>query len=294
VRISLIIRPRDRMPWMPDIRTRVAALRDAGHEVDPRLTFEGGDAARFAREAGEADVDLLIAAGGDGTVNEVVNGIAGTDWRGPMAIIPLGTANDFALGLGLPEEIPAAFDVAVDGRDRAVDLARVNDRHFINVSTGGVAATATGETPSDAKRILGPLAYLVTGVQKLPELEPTPARFSTPDGEVYDGGIMMFAVGNGRRTGVGTQVTPDAELDDGELDVMIVPGMSRVDFMALAPRIRAGTHRDHPAITYFRTDRLVVECGDELAVNADGEPMVAEEYEYEVTGDTLTIRVPGG
>ncbi len=294
MRISLIIRPRNRMPWMPDLQAQVAVLRDAGHELSPHLTFEGGDAERFARQAGESGVDLVIAAGGDGTVNEVVNGIAGTDWRGPMAIVPLGTANDFALGLGLPEEMRDAFDVALNGADRTVDLARVNDRHFINVSTGGVAATATGETPSDAKRILGPLAYLVTGVQKLPELEPTAARFSTPDGEVYDGGVMMFAVGNGRRTGVGTLVTPEAELDDGELDVMIVPGMSRVDFMALAPKIRAGTHRDHPDITYFRTDRLVVECGGELAVNADGEPMVAGEYQYEVTGETVTFRVPPG
>ena len=277
---------------MGDIRSQVFALRDAGHDVEPRLTFEAGDATRFARRAGESEVDLLIAAGGDGTVNEVINGIAETDWRGPLAIIPLGTANDFALGLGIPEEIPRAFEVAVDGRDQAADIARVNGRHFINVSTGGVAATATGETPSDTKRLLGPLAYLVTGVQKIPELTPTAARFSTPDGERYDGEVMMFAVGNGRRTGVGTLVTPEAKLDDGELDVMIVPGMSRVDFMALAPRIRAGRHLDLPEITYFRTDRLVVECGEELAVNADGEPLRADEYEYDVTGDRVDIRVP--
>ena len=277
---------------MQEIRSQVVSLREAGHEVEPRLTFEGGDATQFAREAGDSDADLVIAAGGDGTVNEVINGIAATDWRGPLAIIPLGTANDFALGLGIPEEIPQAFEVALEGRDQPADLARVNARYFINVSTGGVAATATGETPSDTKRLLGPLAYLVTGVQKIPELAPTPARFSTPDGERYDGDVMMFAVGNGRRTGAGTLVTPDAKLDDGELDVMIVPGMSRVDFMALAPRIRAGRHLDHPEITYFRTDRLVVECGEDLAVNADGEPLEGDEYEYDLTGDTVDVRVP--
>ena len=280
------------MPWMEEIRAQVSRLRSAGHAVEPRLTFEGGDATRFAREAGESGVDLLIAAGGDGTMNEVVNGVAQTDWRGPVALIPLGTANDFALGLGVPEEVPTAFDVAVEGSDREVDLVRVNDRYFVNVSTGGVAAQATGETPSDTKQLLGPLAYLVTGVQKLPELEPTPARFTTPDGEVYDGDVMMYAVGNGRRTGAGSLVTPEAELADGELDVMIVPGMTRMEFMALAPRIRSGTHVDHPDVTYFRTDRLTVECGGDLAVNADGESVSGEEYAYEVTGDRLVFRVP--
>ncbi|MDX1673293.1 MAG: YegS/Rv2252/BmrU family lipid kinase [Longimicrobiales bacterium] len=292
MRIRLIVRPRDRMPWMEEIRAQVSRLRAAGHEIEPRLTFEGGDATRFAREAGESAVDLLIAAGGDGTMNEVVNGVAQTDWRGPVALIPLGTANDFALGLGVPEEVPTAFDVAVEGSDREVDLVRVNDRYFVNVSTGGVAAQATGETPSDTKQLLGPLAYLVTGVQKLPELEPTPARFTTPDGEAYDGDVMMYAVGNGRRTGAGSLVTPDAELADGELDVMIVPGMTRMEFMALAPRIRSGTHVDHPEVTYFRTERLTVECGHDLAVNADGESVSGDEYEYEVTGDRLVFRVP--
>ena len=277
---------------MEEVRTEVSRLRAAGHEVEPRLTFEGGDATRFAREAGEAGVDLLIAAGGDGTMNEVVNGVAQTDWRGPVALIPLGTANDFALGLGVPEEVPTAFDVAVEGSDREVDLVRVNDRYFVNVSTGGVAAQATGETPSDTKQLLGPLAYLVTGVQKLPELEPTPARFTTPDGEAYDGEVMMYAVGNGRRTGAGSLVTPEAELSDGELDVMIVPGMTRMEFMALAPRIRSGTHVDHPEVTYFRTDRLTVECGADLAVNADGEAVSGGGYEYEVTGEQLVFRVP--
>lgn len=292
MRIIVIVRTRDKMPWMAELRSEVERLRAEGHEVDAHLTFEGGDAVRFAREAGESGADLVIAAGGDGTVNEVVNGIAATEWRGPLGIVPLGTANDFALGLQIPEEVAEAFEVAVSGRDRAVDMARVNDRHFINVSIGGVAAMATGETATDAKNLLGPLAYLVTGVQKLPELEPSPARFTTPDGDRHDGDIMMFAVGNGRRTGAGTLVTPEAELDDGELDVMIVPGMSRMDFMALAPRIRAGTHVDDAEITYFRTARLEVDCGEFLAVNADGEDVAADAYTYEVTGEILTVRVP--
>lgn len=291
MRISLIVRPRDRMPWMEEVRSQVDSLREAGHEVEPRLTFEGGDATRFARSAAESGVDLMIAAGGDGTVNEVVNGVAGTDWRGPLGIIPLGTANDFALGLGLPEEVAPAFEIALGGTDRQVDVAQVNDRWFINVSTGGVAATATGDTPQDTKRLLGPLAYLVTGVQKLPDLEPIPVAISAGGEARFEGEIMMYAVGNGRRTGAGSQVTPQAELDDGELDVLIVPGMTRMEFMALAPRVRAGSHLDDSRVRYFRTDELVVESDRDLAVNADGEPLAGDRFAYRI-GRSLTLRVP--
>ena len=277
---------------MPELRSRVEALRREDHEVEPRLTFEEGDAARFAREATESGADLIVAAGGDGTVNEVVNGVAETDWRGPLALIPLGTANDFAANLGIPEEVGRAFEIAVGGTEQEVDLARVNERWFVNVSTGGVAAKATGETPSDTKRLLGPLAYLVTGVQQIPELDPIPVRIATPGEEEYEGEIMMYAVGNGRRTGAGSLVTPEAELDDGELDVLIVPGMSRVEFMTLAPRIRAGSHVDDPRVRYFRAGEVVVECDRELAVNADGEPVTGDRYEYRLVDDRLRFRVP--
>ena len=279
---------------MEELRAAVESLRAADHRVDPRLTFEGGDATRMARDAASQGADLIIAAGGDGTLNEVVNGVAGEDWEGAVAVVPLGTANDFALELGIPEDVRQAMEVAVHGEDRTVDVGKLNDRHFINVSTGGVAATATGETPSETKRFLGPLAYLLTGVQKLPELEPLGARIAVPgeDEPRYEGEIMMFAVGNGRRTGAGSLLTADADLSDGELDVLVVPGMNWVDFVALAPRLRAGDHANAPEVLYFRTDRLVVESDDPLAVNADGEPIAADRFEYSVLSDALTVRVP--
>lgn len=294
MQISLIIRPRDRMPWMEELREQIAELRAGGHDVWPRLTFESGDAARVAGNAVRAGADLVIAAGGDGTVNEVANGLAEEEWPGPLAIIPLGTANDFAVSLDIPEELPQAIEVALGDVERTVDIARVNDRHFLNVSTGGVGASATDETSQDTKWLLGPLAYLVTGVQKLPELEPLTARFTTPDGVAYEGEIMMYAVGNGQQTGAGSRLTPRAELDDGELDVLIVPGMSRMEFMALAPSLRSGAAvEDEDAdVRYFRTPRLTVESDASLAVNADGEPVSGESFEYVITGRTLSVRVP--
>jgi diacylglycerol kinase (ATP) len=292
VEIGVIIRPREGMEGLEALRDQVAWLRSEGHEVAPRLTFEGGDAKRMARSLAGSGVALMIAAGGDGTINEVVNGLMEVESDTRLAVVPLGTANDFALGLGVPEGIPEAFRVAVEGVPRPIDVARVNERHFINVSTGGFGATATEETPSEAKRLLGPWAYVVTGVKKFTELRPSRVRFDSPEGERYRGEVMLFGVGNAKRTGGGTLLTPRAEFGDGELDVVIVPGMNRMDFMALLPDLRAGTHLDSPDVQYFRTSELEVESEDELSVNADGEPLTGTRFHYSLSERRLEVMAP--
>lgn len=292
VRIGLIIRPREGMEGLDILRSEVARLRELGHTVVPRLTFEQGDAASFAREAAESGADLLIAAGGDGTINGVVNGAVSAGWQGRFGIVPTGTANDFAVGMELPQTIPEAVAVAVGGKSREVDVARLNDRYFVNVSTGGFGATATEETPSDTKRLLGPWAYVITGVKKFHELRPSRARFTTPEGEVYAGDVMLFAVGNAKRTGGGSMLTPRAEFGDGKLDVMIVPGMPRMDFVALLPDLRAGTHVDNTDVLYFQTEALEVTADDDLSVNVDGEPVSGHNFRYSLTDTPLTLMVP--
>lgn len=292
MQIGLIIRPREGMEGLGVIREQVGRLREAGHTVWPRLTFEEGDASRLARSAAEGGAELVIAAGGDGTINEVVNGLMAVGWQGRLGIVPLGTANDFAFGMEIPESIPAAFTVAVEGDRRQVDVARLNERYFVNVSTGGFGATATEETPSDAKRLLGPWAYVITGVRKFTELRPSRARFTTPAGEAYAGEVMLFAVGNAKRTGGGSLLTPRAEFGDGQLDVLIVPGMTRMDFVALLPDLRSGTHVDNPDVLYFRTEVLEVTSDEDLSVNVDGEPMGGDRFRYSLADTPLTLMVP--
>jgi diacylglycerol kinase (ATP) len=293
VRIALIIRPRAGAAELEELRDHVEALRGRGHEVWPRLTFEEGDAHRLGRSAAEAGAELIVAVGGDGTLNEVVNGILERDWSGRVAVVPHGTANDFAAGLGIPDEAGAALEIALNGAARAVDVARVNGRHFVNVSTGGFGATATEEAPAEAKRLLGPMAYLITGVRLFAELTPVRARFEAADGIWYEGEMMLFAVGNGRQTGGGNLLTPRAELDDGLLDVVVVPGMTRMDFLALLPDLRSGAHLDDPDVRYFQTSHLVVASEAELSVNADGEPVRGYRFEYRVAERQLAFMVPG-
>lgn len=297
--LSLIINPPS-----PDaveaLRRGVLRLRAAGHVVHPRATFEAGDAHRFAWKSAEHGADLVVAAGGDGTINEVVNGLY--DWAGDaglgralprMGIVPLGTGNDLAGGLDIAEGDPeGALLAAAEGIPYEVDVARVNGRYFLNVSTGGIGAEATDEASGELKRRLGPVAYLVTGVRKFVELRGSRARFVSGGETVYDGRFLLFAVGNAWRTGGGNWVTAEADPADRLLDLCIVEEMSHMEVVRFAPLIRAGRHVHHPRVTYLQLPELTVESAEEITVNADGEPLSARRFEYGLSGQRLTLSVP--
>lgn len=300
MRITIIINTAE--PSFADaMREQVEWLRGRGFEVHPHLTFEGGDARRLAYHASSYGTDLIVIAGGDGTINEAVNGIH--DWLGEraaqpgpapepprLALIPAGTGNDLAAAIGVPEDIEEAIGLALAGRIRAVDVGRVDGRCFLNVSAGGLGAEATDEAGAESKRTLGPLAYLVTGVRKFVSLEVSTARFDAEE-PIYEGPFLIFAVGNSRRTGGGNWLTPRAELDDGLLDVCIVKAMSRMDLLKLLPDIRAGHHLDHPSVVYRQVPRLTVDATHELSVNADGEPLSGRRFEYDISPHRMRLTV---
>jgi len=301
VQISVIINPPS-PEAVESLRQGVERLRAEGHTVHPRVTFEGGDAHRFAWKSAEHGADLVVAAGGDGTINEVVNGLY--DWIGGkdgavaavlprLGIVPLGTGNDLAGGLGIRGGDPegALMDAAA-GQPYRVDVGRVNGRCFLNVSTGGAGAEATDDASADLKRMLGPVAYLITGVKKFVQLTVSHARFVSGGETVFEGGFLLFAVGNAWRTGGGNWVTAEADPADRLLDLCIVEEMSHVDVVRLAPQIRAGRHVDHPRITYLKLPELVVESREEMTVNADGEPLTDRRFEYDLGAHRLTLMVP--
>lgn len=301
MQISVIINPPS-PEAVESLRQGVERLRAEGHTVHPRVTFEGGDAHRFAWKSAEYGADLVVAAGGDGTINEVVNGLY--DWveehggEGAavlprLGIVPLGTGNDLAGGLGIRSGNPeGALLDAVAGEPYRVDVGRVNGRYFLNVSTGGAGAEATDDASADLKRMLGPVAYLITGVKKFVQLKSTHARFVSGDETVFEGGFLLFAVGNAWRTGGGNWVTAEADPADRLLDLCIVEEMTHVELVRTAPQIRAGRHVNHPKITYLKVPELRVESQEEMTVNADGEPLTARLFEYDLGPHRLTLMVP--
>src|SRR4051812_5073383 len=157
-----------------DVRHLINWVRDKGHYVEPHATFGSGESPGLAADAARRGVDVVAAAGGDGTVNEVVNGLDGYDV--PLGIIPLGTANDFARQVGIAADADHAMDVILQRKPVRIDTASLNGRRFLNVSTGGVGAEATAETPAEAKEQLGAVAYAISGVRKFAELEPHRVR----------------------------------------------------------------------------------------------------------------------
>ena len=271
---------------LDQLKEVVRELRKEGHEVEARITFEGTDAADFAAEATNRGADLIIAAGGDGTINKVVNGIfrarpTGTaESRPRLGVVPLGTGNDFAGSLELPMDVTEAVRRATQSGDWIADVATINGRYFVNVSSGGLGAEATEEASDKAKKLLGALAYFVTGVRKFVSLTPSQGRF-VADGEVvFEGGFLFFAVGNGRRTGGGNWVTPKAELDDGVLDLCIVEEVNHAELLRILPELRNGDHVGNEHVTYLRFKELTIEPRGELSVNADGEPIEGHDFVY--------------
>jgi lipid kinase YegS len=204
----------------PGLAQAVAGARRRGHRVEVRVTREEGDAVRFAAERPQDPPDVIVAAGGDGTVNEVLNGMlaGGAKPEPALAIVPLGTANDFARSCGIPQDRPdQALRLAWESVGRLVDVGCVNDRFFLNVATAGFGAEVAAHTPATAKKVLGGLAYAVTGLLRAVRITPYPCRLTLPD-ERWTGNLVVLTVGNGRQAGGGIPVAPKAALDDGLLD----------------------------------------------------------------------------
>jgi len=284
-----------------ELRRAVDAVRAAGHELEVRVTWEAGDARRLAREAARERVDTLVAGGGDGTVHEVVRGLAedrDSDASAAslpaLSILPLGTANDLATAAGLSPEAPleAALHGALESPVHSVDLGWVDDRPFLNVATGGSSTRVTVETPDDLKRILGPVAYGLTGIARAESLGPVEGEIRG-DGLEFAGRFLVLAVGNGRCAGGGLALCPDAKIDDGLLDVTLlteVPDGERLTaFINLVRDGRDGLDR------WSRTARirsLDVHVPAGLEMNLDGEPMRADRLRIEVTPGVLRLRLP--
>lgn len=292
MRIELITRANGDSDCMEVLREAVSKWREDGHRVRPRVTFEAGDARRFARAA-RRRADLLVVAGGDGTLNEVVNGLARKGRRPRLAVVPAGTANDFATGIGLPtDDLDACLRIATTGRAVPVDIARANGRAFINVSVGGLGTYATRDASPETKRLLGPLAYMLRGAKEIAGATPERARFRADRDVVYDGEFLFFAVGNGRLTGGGTPIAPAADHSDGRIDLVVLKSVPRLELMRLLPAIRAGEHDEHPEVLYVQAREVDVRVEGEMAVNVDGEPVDASRLRYRATGEVVEVMMP--
>jgi len=276
----------------PDVREGVARVRRAGQPLEVRVTWEGGDAARLVAEAAREGVDRVVVGGGDGSVNEIANGLMALDpaVRPELGILPLGTANDFATACGLPRDAAAALLLAVTGTAVPVDLGRANDAYFANIAAGGFGAAVTADTPVELKNFLGGGAYTVMGLVKALDFRPYACAIRTADGAV-EGSVVVGAVCNGRQAGGGQPLAPDALVDDGLLDLVCL----RPFPMASAPQVAAevmGLAPPGQFVLRLRVPWIEVEARDPLPVNLDGEPIRSSRIRFAVVPGCLRLVLP--
>jgi len=272
------------------LQTAVARQRAIGHTIEVRVTSEKGDARRFVAEAGE--VDLVIAAGGDGTLNEVVHGLMdlSTAARPVLGSVPLGTANDFATGCGIPHDPDQALALCMEGKAAPIDVGKANEHWFLNAASIGFGAEITATTPPELKNLLGPAAYAVMGAILAMNVHHYRGRLTLPDREMAGSGPVAI-VGNGRQAGGGVQATPRARVDDGLLDVLSVRDIPALALLTAARELQE-LSPDGEYISYWQTPWAEVHTEEAIPVNLDGEPMQFSSVRYEAVPRAIRLIVP--
>lgn len=272
------------------LRSAIAQQRADGHSIKVRVTREKGDARRFVTEG--MNWDLLIAAGGDGTLNEVVHGLMTLPKkeRPALGVVPLGTANDFANGCGIPRDPEEALAVCMKSRALPIDVGKANERWFLNAASVGFGAEVTATTPPELKRLLGPAAYAVMGAILAMNVHHYHGRLTLPDREITGTGPLAI-VGNGRQTGGGVQVAPRARIDDGLLDVLVVRQIPAMALLTAARELQE-LSPDGEYISYWQTPWIEVYPEETIPVNLDGEPVRFSTVRYEAVPRAIRLIVP--
>ncbi|WP_425301419.1 lipid kinase YegS [Pseudomonas putida] len=267
-----------------DVRKAVLAQRERGWTLDVRVTWEAGDAQRLVAEALAAGYTHVVAGGGDGTLRDVAEAMGQANTQASLALLPLGTANDFAKAAGVSLQ-PAEALALLDMPARPIDLGKVGDQMFLNMATGGFGSQVTANTSEDLKKVLGAAAYLFTGLSRFSELQAASVELTGPDFH-WQGDLLALGIGNGRQAGGGQVLCADALVDDGLLDIAILP----------APQEVVGALRELLAgeglFVRARLPWVEIKSSQGLDINLDGEPLQADSLRFEALPAALRLHLP--
>ncbi len=290
MRTKVIINPNAGSVGKSELEEALRTLPD----VEICSTEEGGHAEELAREAVAEGVELVVAAGGDGTLNEVVNGLSADFPHARLGLIPLGTGNDFARSINVPADLQGALAILREGRVRKIDVARATvgstSRCFLNVSAGGFSKMVS-ERAGEAKEVWGPLAYMRAAIDALPELDAFETTIVLNGAERLQIETYNIVVSNGRYVAAGIPVAPNAELDDGLLEVMIAPATTLPNLAILIPQVLLGRHLESELLIFRRATRVEIEAHPPMAFNVDGEILAAASTVFDVQPRALEMVV---
>ncbi|HEU0304909.1 MAG TPA: diacylglycerol kinase family protein [Gaiellaceae bacterium] len=280
----------------PEIARRAAEL---GIDGDAFLSERPEQLRTLARDAAEAGARLLVVVGGDGTVNEVVNGIASVDTTAELAVIPRGTGVDFVRTFGIPTKLDEALRVAMSGRPRTIDLGRATYRswsgdiassYFANVASAGMSG-AIAKRVNESKSRLAKASYFFATFSVFARWQPTEVHVSV-DGEERAGRMRDVVVANCRYFAAGMKICPDAEPDDGLFDTLLIGDITKADLALTLPKVYRGTHLPHPKAELLRGSVVNLDAEVPLPVELDGEQPGTTPVRFEVVPRALRLRVP--
>jgi diacylglycerol kinase (ATP) len=256
------------------------------------LSERPGQLTELAREAAGSH-QLLVVVGGDGTLNEVVNGIARLDVE--LAVLPAGTGQDFGRTYGIPTRFDDAVRVALEGDVRTIDLGRVTytsgERWFANVGSVGMSGAVARRANSMSKALGGRATFYYALVREFVAWNNTEVTV-TLDGEERSGPMHDVIVANGRWHGGGMKLAPDARSDDGLFDVVLIGDISKRDFVTTSPKLYSGGHVGHPRVEVLRSATVTVEAAEPLPVELEGEPVGTTPARFQLVPRALRVRVP--
>jgi diacylglycerol kinase (ATP) len=271
-----------------------ATLRAENFAFDFVFTERPWHAVELTRAALDAGCDLIVAVGGDGTLNEVINGIARRASKVCIGLVPLGTGNDFARSLGLPATVDENIDILLSAKTTPIDFVRVESdrtRYFVNVSAGGFSGIVDEKLTPEIKHTWGPLAYIRSAAAALPELHAYRTDLVFDDEERLSVELYNVVIGNGRFVAGGLPIAPDADLSDGLLDVVVIPKRPATEMALLAAEILLGKHLSSNAIIFRRAKKIAVRSRPGMWFNVDGELVGNEPAVFQVVPRGLNFVV---
>jgi len=283
----------------PELARRAAA---AGLEGATLFSERQGHLAELAREAALDGAELLVVVGGDGSVNEVANGLAGLGRQPEVAIVPRGTGWDFSRTFGIPRKVDDAVHVALEGDVRTIDVGRASYRawdgsdattSFANVASAGMSGAIAQRANETTKALGGKASYLWATFAVFSGWEATEIEVAV-DGERRAGPMFDVVIANGRFFGGGLEICPEAEPDDGLFDVLTIGDVTKRDLVQTMPKMYRGTHLPHPKAELLRGSSVTVTSETPLPIELDGEQPGTTPVTFEVAAGALRLRVPRG
>ena len=247
----------------------ISLHQEAGYTIVPYRITAGEDVGVALNDIKDGNYKYILIAGGDGTVDSVVNAMAKSGISLPIGILPVGTANDFSKFLGMPSDVEEACKQILSSEVKSVDLGSINDKYFVNVASTGLFTDVSQKTDVNLKNTIGKLAYYLKGLEELPNFRKLHVNILSKEVE-FDGEMYLLLVFTGATAG-NFNLATRADACDGLLDIIMFKAVQIYELLPLFIKVLKGEHLDSNKVLYFKTDYLKVECHEDIVTDIDGE-----------------------